>query len=472
MYLAKDRNINLLFNNSERVLRNLIESVQSGVYMADKEGNLFFVNQAFVNILGFSSKEEILGLNLARQIYAHPQDREDFLKAMERTGFVRDYEVKNKRKDGSVVVLSVTSNFIRNDSGAVIGVEGIVQDITGKKRLEENLIIEKSRLEQILCFDEKIISIHNLNQLVDFVVNRVSEILNAGKCSIMLLDESNNRLCIKGAKGLSDDIIETTQINIGESIEGWVAREGEPVLVSNIEYDKRFKRANRSSYLSRSFMSIPIKLGKKVIGVINVSDKNLDPNAIFDELDLKILCAISREVAVALENAKLYKELEYLSNVDPITYLYNYRHFVKALDLEIGRVKRYQGPLSIMMIDIDDFKRYNDRFGHLQGDLLLRRLADILKSNLRTIDTLSRYGGDEFVVILPETNLAQAKLVAEKLRNRVEEAYFKDKVTISIGVAEYQDHFDRFELTVKADRAMYEAKKAGKKRIFIANHSM
>ncbi len=178
-----------------------------------------------------------------------------------------------------------------------------------------------------------------------------------------------------------------------------------------------------------------------------------------------VLSSITRAAAVALENAKLYKELEYLAIIDPMTNLSNYRCFVKNLNTEIARSKRFGAPLSLLMIDIDNFKAYNDRHGHPEGDILLRKIAEALKQALRSVDEVSRYGGDEFSVILPETSAEQAKGVALKLLKAISLLQLKEKAAVSIGIVEHNGNLDRLELVSRADRALYRAKREGKNRV-------
>src|SRR3989338_9831370 len=219
-----------ILSQSEQMYHNLVENLRTGIYMTDVKGDLFFANQAFVEILGYDRKEEILGRNLARELYVNPPDRDHFLKKMQEKGYVKDYEVKNIRRDGKVVLLSATSNFIKNSKGEVIGVEGIVQDITEKRELEEQIELEKIKLEQILEFDERISLILKLDDIVDFVIEKILEILGARKCSLMLLDPHSKELVVKGAKGLSEEVIEKAKLKYDEPIAGRVAKKGQPLL--------------------------------------------------------------------------------------------------------------------------------------------------------------------------------------------------------------------------------------------------
>ena len=186
--------------------------------------------------------------------------------------------------------------------------------------------------------------------------------------------------------------------------------------------------------------------------------------SVFSKLDLKILSMIARQVAVAMENALLYKNLKLLSVTDPLTHIYNFRHFSNTLDHEILRLKRHpERPLCLLMIDVDDFKSYNDTFGHLDGDTLLKKIAGIFNENVREIDIVCRYAGDEFVIILPETDISKATIVAERIKKGIESIDLKRRVTISIGLARCANHNTcRYDLIQTADIALLNAKKEGK----------
>lgn len=465
--ITKKRNVDLLTKDSQDIYRKLIESVECGIYMADNKGKLFFVNQAFVKILGYDREEEVLGLNLSKELYADPKERKEFLEYMKKNGYAKNYVVRNKRKDGSIVYLSATSNYIKSKEGEVLGVEGVVNDITEKLVLEEQLKTEKGKLEEVLGFDEKVSAIRKFDKLIDFVVNKTAKILSAHKCSLMLYDYGSKELCIKGAVGLHSKVVKKTRIKLGESIAGIVAKEGQAVVVKNIDNDKKFGKFAGASYVGRSFISAPIKLHDKLIGVINVSDKDSETDPTFNHVDLKILCDIVREVAVAIENVGLYKELSYLIIIDPITNIYNYRYFTKSLDHEINRTNRFSRNLCLLMMDIDDFKLYNDIYGHQQGDVLLRKLAEVLTQNLRAIDIACRYAEDEFVVILPETNKEGALIVAQKIQKNLAKCRLKKEVTLSIGVAKYNKGQIRHDIVSVADRALYQAKQEGKNKVCV-----
>jgi diguanylate cyclase (GGDEF)-like protein len=195
----------------------------------------------------------------------------------------------------------------------------------------------------------------------------------------------------------------------------------------------------------------------------------------FTDKDVQMLTVVARSAALALENAELHKRTQELSIVDDLTGAYNYRHFVRVLQEERKRAVRYQQPLSIIMTDIDWFKKLNDSYGHEVGNIVLEQLASVIKQCVRDVDIFARYGGEEFVVILPQTSQAEASVIAERIRRRVAEMVVdtrdagKLRITISIGISSYPENGKSAEELVSiADQALYRAKDSGKNLVCIA----
>jgi diguanylate cyclase (GGDEF)-like protein len=166
------------------------------------------------------------------------------------------------------------------------------------------------------------------------------------------------------------------------------------------------------------------------------------------------------------EKEKLEEEVRRLSITDDLTGLYNHRHFFKTLESELTRMKRQKTSLSLLMLDVDNFKRYNDSHGHVEGDRVLKKIGEIIKHSIRhNVDSGYRYGGDEFASLLIGASLEQALTIAERIRLTIEEAGFKD-ITVSVGLAEFQDGFDLERFVKSADDAMYVAKHSGGNRVY------
>jgi diguanylate cyclase (GGDEF)-like protein len=204
---------------------------------------------------------------------------------------------------------------------------------------------------------------------------------------------------------------------------------------------------------------------------IGASDFVIKPVRL-EELLLR-LRRVLKERQLSSERTRMMQKLQKLATTDGLTKLYNSRSFYSQLELEVDRYNRYKHPLSLLLLDIDNFKDFNDNFGHLEGDKVLVRFSQIIKSCLRTNDSAYRYGGEEFTVILPETNGDEAKTVAQRIRSSLETEKFKPipdknaKITISIGVTQY---FPKEELSAfirRADKAMYLSKKNGRNRVSV-----
>jgi len=213
----------------------------------------------------------------------------------------------------------------------------------------------------------------------------------------------------------------------------------------------------------RSFMAIPLTAGDRINGIFAIEEPLHD--------DISRFIILGNQFSIVLERIRLYELVQELAITDGLTGVFVRRYFIERLGEEINRARHFGAKLSFMMIDIDHFKKCNDRYGHLVGDAVLREISAVMKKNLREIDIMGRYGGEEFVVILPETEKSLALIAAQRLRKAVEtcrvRAYDEDiGATISIGVASFPDDADDMsQLIDKADRALYKAKESGRNRV-------
>jgi diguanylate cyclase (GGDEF)-like protein len=292
--------------------------------------------------------------------------------------------------------------------------------------------------------------------------------------SLMLLDRDDGALRLAAQKGsrIADDV----RVPAGEGIAGKVAAQGEPLLVEDVERDPRVLQKNRGRYRTPSFISVPLKIGDQLIGVLNFADKVT--GEVFDQEDLQLILSFATHAALVLERNELYQQTEQLrslSSTDPLTGVLNRRAFQERFDEEVDRAKRHGRPLSLLMMDIDRFKAVNDRHGHQGGDHAIKLVADSVQKAVRSIDIVARFGGDEFVVILPETGPARARLIGERIRREVEGRTVPWQnstgrttlgVTVSIGAATGpQDGETAAVLLERADRGLYQAKSLGRNRV-------
>lgn len=336
--------------------------------------------------------------------------------------------------------------------------------------------VEKNRLKGFRALEavyKSIASILDREELYETILNKSSELVGAERGSLMILDNKNNMLSVKASKGIKREVVESLKVRVGEGISGSIAARGIPVIVRDIELEAP-PRKNSPVYKTKSFISIPIKLENKVIGVINMSDKL--SGAPFSDEDLHLLLSFASYASIALERGAYYsmtEELKMISMTDPLTGLFNRRYFRERLFEEVERVKRHNECFTTFMIDIDNFKGFNDRYGHPGGDEILKGVAHSIRDAVRSMDVVARYGGEEFTVLLPHTDKKDALIIAERIRKGVEEFrprtdIFKEWPTISLGIAEFPaDSGDIDDLINNADRAMYTAKRTGKNRVVV-----
>jgi diguanylate cyclase (GGDEF)-like protein len=306
------------------------------------------------------------------------------------------------------------------------------------------------------------------------IVSNSKELLQSERASLMILDESGNQLILKAASGLPTDPTSVSAVRVGEGVSGEVIHTGKPLIVTDLRMAGRKAAPPERRYKTNSFISYPIMIGGRKVGVLNVTDKS--GGGVYDEVDLSLLEIIGPQVALALERAEWQEratEFQLMSITDSLTGLPNRRYLEERLAEELNRSKRYDYPMSFLMIDIDDFKAYNDKNGHQAGDVALQITAHCLKGALRAVDVASRYGGEEFCILLPQTGMAEAAVIADRIRQRVSTTEFPHgkaqplgQVTISVGVSTFTKNIDTPEnIIAAADRALYQAKSKGKDRI-------
>jgi diguanylate cyclase (GGDEF)-like protein len=292
--------------------------------------------------------------------------------------------------------------------------------------------------------------------------------MRAERSSLLVFDEKSNSLSAKAATGIRADIIKKERENLGERIARKVLQNGKPLVVEDVRKTEISAAPVEWNYKSSLFISYPILIGQRKIGVLNVTDRAEGEN--FSELDLEILNAVMPQLAVLMDSAVLKDkmgEFAQLSVTDSLTGLLNRLYLDERLPEEIRRSNREGFPMSFLMIDVDDFKSYNDNFGHAEGDKALKLVAHCLKDTLRGADVAARYGGEEFSILLPQTTSDEAKTIGERIREKVASTEFPNRqVTISVGVASCSNIICTAREIIKwADDALYEAKRRGRNNV-------
>jgi diguanylate cyclase (GGDEF)-like protein len=336
---------------------------------------------------------------------------------------------------------------------------------TTNRRLNQNIL----QLYTIYNISKTLSASVATEQLLVHIVKEVESSLKIHRINIMLVNEERTELHLAAGLGISDEAM-NLKLKLDSDIYGMAVRTGHAEILCELSSNPRFTPTAGLDDNVSSMIIAPFRGRGEVIGLLNACKVEGDG---FDNDAFELIVATANQIGMTLENARLLEKMRMQANTDGMTSLYNFRYFSDMLRQEFDRAKRYKRSLSLIMMDVDFFKKYNDAHGHPRGDEVLRGVASIIKNNARALDTVARYGGEEFVVILPETGEDMALVAAERFRKSVEEASFygaetqpSGRVTISLGVASIGNSVkDADTLVRNADTALYCAKKDGRNRV-------
>ncbi|MGI9102651.1 MAG: sensor domain-containing diguanylate cyclase [Terriglobales bacterium] len=339
----------------------------------------------------------------------------------------------------------------------------------------------KRHLQELTIFHEvakALTSSLNLDSILQTIMEKVAEYFRPDTWSLMMVDETGDELYFAIAVGDAADALRTVRLKMGEGIAGWVAKHGEPLIVPDVYTDPRFaKRIDEmTKWQTRSIICIPLKSKQRVLAVIQLINVAISS---FSDNEMFFLRAICDYAAIAIDNARSVERIQELTITDDCTGLYNARHLYKTLESEVYRSARFGYEFTVLFIDLDHFKQVNDTHGHLVGSKLLAEIGYTIKSHLRLIDYAFRYGGDEFVVLLPQTSKDSGLIVARRLLQSFRTSVLlKDEglnlnVRASVGVASYpEDAKSAHEIIRQADEMMYEVKNSTRDGIAVAQHGL
>lgn len=336
------------------------------------------------------------------------------------------------------------------------------------------LAVTRERLQILTDIVKTANSILEPDKLIDVIMGKIQVLIPSEAWSILLVDETRSFLSFALALGDKSSDLARLRVKMGEGIAGWVAQSGESLIVNDVHKDPRFasKFDDQTQFETRSILCAPLVSRGRSIGVVEVLNRR---GGDFTQADLELLMTLVEPCAIAIENAQLFQRAEQLTVTDDLTRLFNSRYLTLYLERELTRCRRHGIPLSLVFLDLDGFKAVNDQYGHLAGSATLTEVGRILADTVRESDTLARYGGDEFVIVLPETPAAGAVVIAERIRKAIEaHAFLAEQgrsvhISASFGIACFPDHAQTPEgLVQKADQAMYRVKEANKNGVQVA----
>jgi len=326
-----------------------------------------------------------------------------------------------------------------------------------------------AQLESLIRVVDAIGTVSSLDQIYNLTLDVIRGLFAVEKALINIINNQTGLLETVRSFGFNEEYQKRHLSEPFERIDNcFVLKHDSTFLSMDVTKDSRCPNLVVDED-TRSILCVPIRSGKKIYGILHMA--SCYPNA-FDEEDATLANAIGEQIGMAVESAQLFEEINRLAITDGLTGLYNLRHLKRVLGEEVKRSLRYKRPLSFIMLDIDFFKFFNDNHGHPQGDKVLRILAGLLQQNTRDVDTVFRYGGEEFSVIIPEVPKHEAYAMAERIKRFIQDYVFPyeeeqpgGNFTVSMGVANLpEDALSGEELIEKADRALYRAKQTGRNK--------
>jgi diguanylate cyclase (GGDEF)-like protein/PAS domain S-box-containing protein len=424
---------------SERKYRLLTEWMMDIVWTLDMSLRTTYVSPSIMKVLGFTPEERLMMEAvdvMTPESYARTLEILALELENEREGNADPerslaVEIEYYHKDGHTVWTENMLRGIRNPDGNLVGIHGVSRDITNRKKYEEALKISERKYYSIF------------NHSIDSILLTKSDgsIIDVNPAACEMFGRTIDEIQSIGVRGLVDVKDHRLHDALGE-----LSHTG---------------RTNAEITMIRSNgEKFPVEMSATAFVDTNGHHKNC--TIIRDITDRK-----RAEEALA-ESENRYREL---SIVDDLTQLYNSRHFYNQLRMELNRADRYEQPLTLLLLDLDNFKAFNDSYGHLQGDQVLSRFGGLVKDMLRQADSAYRYGGEEFTILLPMTTSDNGVVAAERIRKKFKKEKFtpmSDKgvhMTVSIGVAQYKPGEGMRAFVDRADRCMYQAKKDGKDRV-------
>jgi len=343
------------------------------------------------------------------------------------------------------------------------------QNLRVTEQTNQALTRKLARYQRLQTIAEQLSALVELDRITQLAVRQAFELIGKSDvCLLFLVDKDRQELSLHAAERSPE--VSAVRSKQGDHFDRYVLRTQRPLLVSDVMRDFRFSHGGSSDRSIRSVMACPLRIGQQANGVLRLDSQQA---GVYTQDDLRFLDILLDLVDAAIANARLFSQTQQLALTDGLTGLFRRQPLLDQLGREVARANRTREPLAVLMLDIDNFKRYNDTFGHSAGDVVLRSVADLMRQTVPPEGFCARYGGEEFAVLLANTTPARAAELGEKIRQAVERGVARTgegagkPVTVSIGVAVFPDDArSGVEVVRRADERLYQAKRAGKNRVW------
>ena len=440
----------------------MIEWMKDAMIVLDDQNRIVDLNPAAVKWITALKKEQP-GNNPRRwigqpaeDIFIHIPDLIDTLntKTKENIQISFNNQGQQVNYDGQI------SRFSRGKtSGRFI----MLHEVTKLKQIQQKAVHARNLSDALLSSSTILNSTLNVKQIIDLILDQTAEVIDYNYASFQLIkNQSLEIVAAQGWEGAGESI--GMQLTKAEGFNTPITQKHvAPLVIDQVQPGQLFMQSIVDDI--QSCLIAPIVFQDEVIGYLCLYSAK---SGFFNPDDVHFTAGFANQIAAALGNARLFEQVHTSAIRDSLTGLFNRRHLLFLAEQEINRSRRYQHPMSVIMIDVDHFKKVNDSYGHLIGDQVLRNLSRLISQSMREVDFIGRYGGEEFVIILPETALDQAMLAAQRLCNHIANTKLDTEkgeiyITVSLGVATYDEEKPGLDNFLEyADQALYEAKQNGR----------
>lgn len=482
---------------AEERYRDIFDNALVGIFQTTPDGRYLSANRALARTYGYSSPEELIAriTDIQRQEYVQPSQHEQFKRLLMEHGQVRDFEVEMRSRDGSTIWIRMNARTVYDTAGKLLYYEGTTEDITEHKKIRA--ILQQSE-EQLRQANEKLtVALREMEHRSRKAsqLSEMAEMLQSCQSAeeayrilastmVYLFPATSGALCVTRA---SRNMVEAVAVwgasppaEMSFAPEDcWALRRGRLHCTRDQNTPVGCRHAN-SCTLVRS-MCVPLIAQEETLGILHLrgtahSTVEKEPAGLgWSEEEKRLVVAVAEHLSLALANLKLREKLLSQSIRDPLTGLFNRRYMEETVERILHGAARKHRPVSLVMLDVDHFKHFNDTHGHEAGDVVLREVAAALQNNIRGEDVACRYGGEEFVLIMVESSAETAIQRAEQIREEVKRVVVQHHgrslgaVTVSLGVAGFPEDAQTLDdLLRAADQALYRAKAQGRDRVMAA----
>ncbi|MGB2963234.1 MAG: histidine kinase N-terminal 7TM domain-containing protein [Anaerolineales bacterium] len=449
-----------------------IENMRDGIIVVDLKDRIVDINPAAETIIK-SSFKDVVGQSTSQTLTELSDWVSQSKESKTPVKVLNIGEGKNKK----MYVLNLLP--LSNPQGQLIGHTIIFHNNTESHLLNKNLKDQADRLAVLYEIGKAITSTLEIDALLELIYKQLSRVISSDAYFVALYIPEEHKLDIKILIDQGKRY-PTQKVDANEGLSSWIVEHRKPLMIQDLKKEisslpvKPVLVGNKE--LSRSWLGVPMLIENNLIGLLAVA--SYEPHA-FDETDQLLLEQIAQQAVLSIQNARHYEEVTQQAKLDSLTGVSNHNHFIEKVYEESENATTTQTPLSLIMLDIDYFKLYNDTYGHIIGDQVLRLTVQAIQSHIKKTDTVGRWGGEEFGVILPNTTITQASMVANRIRRTLSELPLFNvegntipKPTISQGIGNLPDHTtDADDLVIIADRALFLAKNKGRDRVAIGEPS-